>query len=91
MPIPVFPEVGSIITVSLLSFPSFSACSIIARPTLSLTEVVEFLNEHKDVAKVNHPSLATGRQAELYKKYYPNGGGSIFTFEINGDANLVAE
>ena len=58
----------------------------VERHIYNALKVVEFLNEHKDVAKVNHPSLATGRQAELYKKYYPNGGGSIFTFEINGDA-----
>ncbi len=58
----------------------------VERHIYNALKVVEFLNAHKDVAKVNHPSLATGRQAELYKKYYPNGGGSIFTFEINGDA-----
>lgn len=48
-------------------------------------KVVKFLNSHKDVAKVNHPSLSKGKQGELYKRYYPNGGGSIFTFEIKGD------
>ncbi len=47
-------------------------------------KVVKFLNSHKDVAKVNHPSLSKGKQGELYKRYYPNGGGSIFTFEIKG-------
>lgn len=47
-------------------------------------KVVNFLNSHPKVEKVNHPSLATGRQKELYDKYFPNGGGSIFTFEIKG-------
>lgn len=47
-------------------------------------KVVEFLNNHPQVEKVNHPSLATGKQKELYSKYFPNGGGSIFTFEIKG-------
>ena len=47
-------------------------------------KVVEFLNNHPQVEKVNHPSLATGKQKELYDKYFPNGGGSIFTFEIKG-------
>ena len=47
-------------------------------------KVVNYLNAHPQVAKVNHPSLATGKQKELYDKYFPNGGGSIFTFEIEG-------
>lgn len=47
-------------------------------------KVVEFLKNHPKVEKVNHPSLATGKQKELYDKYFPNGGGSIFTFEIKG-------
>ena len=47
-------------------------------------KVVNYLNAHSQVAKVNHPSLATGKQKELYDKYFPNGGGSIFTFEIKG-------
>lgn len=49
-------------------------------------KVVEFLKNHPQVASVNHPSLATGRQKELYDKYFPNGAASIFTFEIKGDA-----
>ncbi len=49
-------------------------------------KVVEFLKNHPQVEKVNHPSLATGKEKELYDKYFPNGGGSIFTFEIKGDA-----
>ena len=47
-------------------------------------KVVEFLNSHPMVEKVNHPSLETGRRKELYDRYFPNGAGSIFTFEIKG-------
>ena len=47
-------------------------------------KVVEFLNNHPKVAKVNHPSLEGHRDHELYKKYFPQGAGSIFTFEIKG-------
>lgn len=49
-------------------------------------KVVEYLNNHPQVEKVNHPSLATGKQKELYDKYFAHGAGSIFTFEIKGDA-----
>lgn len=49
-------------------------------------KVVEYLNNHPQVEKVHHPSLSTDpRQQELYKKYFPRGGGSIFTFEIKGN------
>lgn len=47
-------------------------------------KVVEFLNSHPLVEKVNHPSLTEHPDHELYSKYFPNGGGSIFTFEIKG-------
>ena len=47
-------------------------------------KVVEYLANHPKVARVNHPSLPDHPQHELYKKYFPNGGGSIFTFEIKG-------
>ncbi len=49
-------------------------------------KVVEYLRKHPMVDKVSHPSLATGRALELYKEYFPKGAGSIFTFEIKGDA-----
>ncbi len=48
------------------------------------TKVVEFLKNHPKVAKVNHPSLEDHPDHELYKKYFPKNGGSIFTFEIVG-------
>lgn len=47
-------------------------------------KVIDFLTKHPKVAKVNHPSLADHPDHELYKKYFPNNGGSIFTFEIKG-------
>ncbi|MBQ1901569.1 MAG: O-acetylhomoserine aminocarboxypropyltransferase/cysteine synthase [Lachnospiraceae bacterium] len=47
-------------------------------------KVVEFLKNHPKVAKVNHPSLEDHPDHELYKKYFPKGGASIFTFEIKG-------
>ncbi len=47
-------------------------------------KVVEFLNNHPKVEKVNHPSLPDHPDNELYKKYFPNGGASIFTFDIKG-------
>ncbi len=47
-------------------------------------KVVEYLSKHPLVKKVNHPSLPDHPDHELYKKYFPNGGGSIFTFEIKG-------
>ena len=53
-------------------------------------KVAEFLNNDPRVEKVNHPSVSSDPvQQELYKKYYPNGGGSIFTFEIKGDAKTA--
>ena len=47
-------------------------------------KVVEFLSKHPQVEKVNHPSLADHPDHVLYEKYFPNGGASIFTFEIKG-------
>ncbi|MDD6891782.1 MAG: O-acetylhomoserine aminocarboxypropyltransferase/cysteine synthase [Bacteroidales bacterium] len=47
-------------------------------------KVVNFLKRHPKVVKVNHPSLPEHPEHALYQKYFPNGGGSIFTFEIKG-------
>ena len=47
-------------------------------------KVVEFLASHPQVEHVNHPSLTNHPDHALYEKYFPNGGGSIFTFEIKG-------
>ncbi|MBS4960998.1 MAG: O-acetylhomoserine aminocarboxypropyltransferase/cysteine synthase [Clostridiales bacterium] len=52
-------------------------------------KVVQFLKNHPQVEKVNHPSLGTGRQKQLYDKYFPHGAASIFTFEIKGDSNTA--
>ncbi|MBO4799607.1 MAG: O-acetylhomoserine aminocarboxypropyltransferase/cysteine synthase, partial [Lachnospiraceae bacterium] len=52
-------------------------------------KVVEYLSKHPKVEKVNHPSLADHPDHALYEKYFPNGGGSIFTFEIKGDAKTA--
>lgn len=52
-------------------------------------KVVEYLNNHPQVEKVHHPSVSEDlRQQELYKKYFPNGGGSIFTFEIRESVRI---
>ncbi|MGN0302425.1 MAG: PLP-dependent transferase, partial [Anaerotardibacter sp.] len=56
----------------------------IERHSENAARVVEYLNNHPKVAKVNHPSLPDHPDHELYTKYFPNGGGSIFTFEIEG-------
>ena len=52
-------------------------------------KVVEFLKEHPQVVRVNHPSLAGGAQKQLYDRYFPRGAGSIFTFEIAGGAETA--
>jgi len=53
-------------------------------------KVVQYLNSNPLVEKVNHPSVSDDpKQQELYKRYFPNGGGSIFTFEIKGDDNTA--
>lgn len=56
----------------------------IERHAENTKKVVEYLSNHPLVEKVNHPSLKDHPDHELYKKYFPNGGGSIFTFEIKG-------
>lgn len=58
----------------------------VERHTYNALKVVEYLNNHPQVESVSHPSVSTDpKQQELYKKYFPNGGGSIFTFDIKGD------
>ena len=56
----------------------------IERHVSNALKVVDYLSKHPKVAKVNHPSLPAHPDHALYQKYFPNGGGSIFTFEING-------
>jgi O-acetylhomoserine (thiol)-lyase len=56
----------------------------IERHVENTLKVVDFLSKHPKVKSVSHPALISHHDHELYKKYFPNGGGSIFTFEING-------
>ncbi len=56
----------------------------VERHTENALKVVDYLAKHPKVKKVNHPAIPTHPDHELYKKYFPNGGGSIFTFEIYG-------
>lgn len=52
-------------------------------------KVVDFLKNHSQVENVNHPSLAIGKEKELYDQYFPKGAASIFTFEIKGSADTA--
>ena len=56
----------------------------VERHVSNALKVVEFLANNPKVEKVNHPSLPSHPDHALYQKYFPNGGGSIFTFEIKG-------
>lgn len=64
----------------------------VERHTYNALKVVKYLNNHPQVESVSHPSVSTDpKQQELYKKYFPNGGGSIFTFDIKGDAQKAKD
>ena len=64
----------------------------VERHVQNALKVVEYLKNHPAVEKVNHPSVSDDpEQQKLYKKYFPNGGGSIFTFEIKGDAQKAKD
>lgn len=64
----------------------------VERHTYNALKVVEYLNNHPQVESVPHPSVSKDpKQQELYKKYFPNGGGSIFTFDIKGDAQKAKD
>lgn len=56
----------------------------VERHTENAKRIVEFLSKHPQVEAVHHPSLASEPSHEIYQKYFPNGGGSIFTFEVKG-------
>lgn len=58
----------------------------VERHVANALKVVEYLHNNPKVEKVNHPSLPEHPNHELYKRYFPNGGGSIFTFDIKGGA-----
>jgi len=61
----------------------------VERHVSNALKVVEFLSNHPMVEKVNHPSLQENPYHSLYERYFPNGAGSIFTFEIKGDAETA--
>ena len=64
----------------------------VERRVQNALKVVEYLNNHPQVEAVHHPSVSKDPQQQaLYKKYFPNGGGSIFTFEIKGDAQKAKD
>ena len=64
----------------------------VERNVQNALKVVEYLNNHPQVEAVHHPSVSKDPQQQaLYKKYFPNGGGSIFTFEIKGDAQKAKD
>lgn len=64
----------------------------VERHSYNALKVVEYLNNHPQVESVSHPSVSTDpKQQELYKKYFPNGGGSIFTFDIKGDTQKAKD
>ena len=61
----------------------------VERHVSNALKIVKYLSEHPQVEAVHHPSLESEPSHELYQKYLPNGGGSIFTFEIKGDAKTA--
>lgn len=58
----------------------------VERHVSNTLKVIDFLKNHEKVVRVNHPSQTTGAEKVAYDKYFPGGGGSIFTFEIKGGA-----
>ena len=63
----------------------------VERHVSNALKIVDYLSKHPQVEAVHHPSLPTEPSHELYKKYLPHGGGSIFTFEIKGDAKTAQD
>lgn len=64
----------------------------VERHAYNALKVIEYLNNHPQVESVSHPSVSKDpKQQELYKKYFPNGGGSVFTFDIKGDAQKAKD
>ena len=61
----------------------------VERHVANALKIVEYLDGHPQVEGVHHPSLKGEPSHDLYEKYFPNGGGSIFTFEIRGDADTA--
>jgi O-acetylhomoserine (thiol)-lyase len=63
----------------------------VERHTYNALKVVEYLSHHPQVEAVHHPSLAGDPDHDLYERYFPDGAGSIFTFEIKGDEHIAQE
>jgi len=63
----------------------------VERHVQNALKVVDYLSRHPKVESVNHPAVSTHLSHALYEKYFPNGAGSIFTFEIKGDANTARQ
>lgn len=63
----------------------------VERHVENAVKIVDFLSKHPKIESVNHPSLESHPHHELYKKYFPNGGASIFTFNIKGGAKEAQE
>ena len=63
----------------------------VERHVSNALKIVDYLSKHPQVEAVHHPSLESEPSHYLYKKYLPNGGGSIFTFEIKGDAQKAKD
>jgi O-acetylhomoserine (thiol)-lyase len=61
----------------------------VERHVSNALKIVDYLSKHPQVEAVHHPSLPTEPSHRLYQKYFPNGAGSIFTFEIKGDADTA--
>ena len=61
----------------------------VARHVENTLKIVDYLSKHPQVEAVHHPSLESEPSHALYKKYFPNGGGSIFTFELKGDSETA--
>ena len=61
----------------------------VERHVSNALKIVDYLSKHPQVEAVHHPSLASEPSNKLYQKYFPNGGGSIFTFEIKGNAKTA--
>lgn len=61
----------------------------VERHVSNALKIVDYLSKHPQVEAVHHPSLESEPTHKLYQKYFPNGGGSIFTFEIKGDAQTA--
>ena len=75
---------------AFLFFQGLETLSLrVERHVENALKIVDFLSKHPQVEAVHHPSLPTESSHKLYKKYFPNGGGSIFTFEIKGDAETA--